>query len=259
MAACVFCGRDADLTDEHVWPDWLRKHLPYPGVSDRTAARMARVPGSAMRRAVDVRQWKAKERKLPLLCLSCNNHWLSDIESRTSPILAPLIRGEPAALTERDQARLALWAVKTTVLLQFTMAPDQQGVPQAHFDYLYQRRAIPPHVWVWIASYDGEPYNTIFGWQRLSPEVALDAGTTVAAAYASTIGVHKVVLEVTGGLFPARSKPYEIGLKDPSQTPIRQLWPVTRDPLNFPTGAPSIGVIDQLEAIARRDRSREIA
>jgi hypothetical protein len=177
---------------------------------------MARVPGSAMRRAVDVRQWKAKERKLPLLCLSCNNHWLSDIESRTSPILAPLIRGEPAALTERDQARLALWAVKTTVLLQFTMAPDQQGVPQAHFDYLYQRRAIPPHVWVWIASYDGEPYNTIFGWQRLSPEVALDAGTTVAAADASTIGVHKVVLEVTGGLFPARSKPYEIGLKDPS-------------------------------------------
>jgi hypothetical protein len=46
-------------------------------------------------------------------CKSCNNGWMSDLESKAKPILEPMLTGTPKALGTSDQTLLATWVIKT--------------------------------------------------------------------------------------------------------------------------------------------------
>jgi hypothetical protein len=68
---------DPDLSDEHVIARWLRKELQIRG------------------RVEEHREFGAPRELdtlaivLPEVCVRCNTGWMSKIETRTSPILAP--------------------------------------------------------------------------------------------------------------------------------------------------------------------------
>ena len=58
---------------------------------------------------------------LPQICVSCNSGWMNDLELRVRPILEPLLlgarRGDSRVIDPSQQATLATWAVKTSLLL----------------------------------------------------------------------------------------------------------------------------------------------
>lgn len=67
---CPFCGA-ADLTDEHIFPDWV--------------SRLFRDKGMKLRGRLD--------QTVPV-CGRCNHRWLSVLEQSAQPILTPMIEGQ---------------------------------------------------------------------------------------------------------------------------------------------------------------------
>ena len=47
--------------------------------------------------------------RLRVVCASCNNGWMSDLQQEAKPHLLPLIKGETYLLHRNDQKTLAAW------------------------------------------------------------------------------------------------------------------------------------------------------
>jgi len=157
---------------------------------------------------------------------------MSDLESRASTILGPMIRGLPRKLSETEQELLAFWALKTVMMLQFTRAKHQHAVLAAHFEYVYQRKKPPPNCRVWILGYGGEPYNSVFSIQgHLGVEVDDDGTLGRFNAYTATLGINHVVFELVGYVVPGD---FNVIPRDRWTDYRRHIWPTYGGPLDWP-------------------------
>jgi len=106
MRKCMFCdGRASTLED--VWPGWLLRKLPPARTIEVTAERRGKLLPS----------WRAVSPaiKVRFLCASCNNGWLSRLESQAKPVIEPFLADSSLELPREQQATFALWAVKTAM------------------------------------------------------------------------------------------------------------------------------------------------
>lgn len=88
-------------------------------------------------------------REIPVLvpvCDACNGNWMAELESEVSRFFKPMIRGERTALTPDEQALLARWAVKTVLMIEYTMGKRWQRLPRDLTSWVYAGRLneIPP-------------------------------------------------------------------------------------------------------------------
>ncbi len=110
---CWMCGRPGPLTEEHAFPDWVRRIFAADGndivLSDHRAGMVERS-----------RTWTNKSGEVTVrsVCRGCNQGWMSKLEARCQPVLQPLITGHQARLQGASQIDLALWAVKTAWVFQ---------------------------------------------------------------------------------------------------------------------------------------------
>lgn len=114
---CLFCGAigPAILTDEHIVPQWLLRHLGlttdvqmFQGVASSETGELAappRVHGSF--RFVEGR-----------VCGTCNSGWMERLESAARPALIELIdrKREISSLSSAESAIIGKWAAKTAYL-----------------------------------------------------------------------------------------------------------------------------------------------
>lgn len=140
---CLFCGDTASLSKEHVIPRWVNKELGIQAVVEE--------------RRGSVRRLDVLSVVLPQVCIRCNNGWLSELEQRAAPLLRPMLPGPalPVALDPAQQAILATWAVKTSLLLTYRKFNTQSGgwIPADNLKWLYLRRCSdlpPPGARVWL-------------------------------------------------------------------------------------------------------------
>lgn len=228
---CAFCRREVSLKPpEHVWPDWIRKHQPDHGRSARQRLSVSHKTG----RAYDIENFKASERKMEIVCAQCNGTWMSDLESLASPILGPMIEGNPSRLRVKQQAIVAFWALKTVMMLQFTRPKHQQAIPAAHFDYVYQRRKPPPNCRIWILGFTGEPYNSSFAIQghELMARVKVDPLPPERMnAYTATLGINHLVFELVGYVVPGE---FNVVPQDHWTDYRRHIWPTYGGTLSWP-------------------------
>jgi hypothetical protein len=109
MRTCMFCD-GAAATKEHAWPAWLVRRFPSPsGVSV-----------DLERGGVALDPWRlaTAETTVKFLCASCNNGWMSQLESRAMPVIASLLDDSSITLSPSTQTTLALWAVKTAMVFE---------------------------------------------------------------------------------------------------------------------------------------------
>jgi hypothetical protein len=78
-----------------------------------------------------------------VVCRSCNGHWMSDLEVWGSRVMAPMIEGSPQPLNIEDQASLAVWAIKTTMMWQ-TAPRNRRAIPLADYRWLHDQQTPPP-------------------------------------------------------------------------------------------------------------------
>lgn len=145
---CVFCGA-TPLTNEHVWPRWVRQ---LPGPAAQRKADTARTP-HIITRTRDLGDLRIvypefRGQRVPVTdvtvrvaCAACNGGWMSQLEGRSKPLLTSLTAGAPVQLDTVALGTLAAWAFKTAAMFQFhdaktrTIALDElaqfraQGVP----------------------------------------------------------------------------------------------------------------------------------
>ena len=129
---CVFCGTVGSLSDEHVVAKWVRKALqirePIREFSE------AAYVGAAETLAIVFHE----------VCVSCNTGWMESLERDACPVLGPLLLGAAPGtsrvLDPDQQAILATWAVKTSLLLALSKfrGQDYGWIPASTLQWLYR-------------------------------------------------------------------------------------------------------------------------
>lgn len=177
MAECAFCGEDGRLTDEHVFPEWLRIMLPEP----EPEARNIRTLGEGNAEGYSEKKRDEGPRSVPsvvkIVCeRQCNNGWMSRLETEAKTYLEPLIFGRQCQLRTRDQRLIAFWAAKTMMVAEYT-DPRTQATTTEQRRFLYNHREdlqLPPVIRIWMG------YRTLreplrFGYShrglRISPKL----------------------------------------------------------------------------------------
>lgn len=159
MRRCVFCdeGIDEGSPPEHVLPQWIRRFRPKHGRF--IEARGLVVRGQAPRPipTQPVERSKVPTVRSYLVCRECNGHWMSDLETRASPLLTPMIIGQARSLTVEEQAFIAVWAIKTDMTWQ-TAETSFRATPLHDYLHLRTHRMPPPHARVRLGRYLGTAF-----------------------------------------------------------------------------------------------------
>lgn len=111
MRECAFCDREASISGEHIWSEWIAELL-HPRVKTFYLTRFDSSAGKHNR-------WKKPRlnEKTNVVCQACNNTWMSDIESHAQKTLSWIIRdAAPVSLLSRGIASFATFAFKCAVV-----------------------------------------------------------------------------------------------------------------------------------------------
>jgi hypothetical protein len=148
VSECAFCPHFAKLTAEHITSKWMGQIFP------------TRKKFKATDHLGAIREWASKglDLKARVVCATCNNGWMSDIENKhAKPVMAPLMRGEVSATFGQNEARsLAIFAFKTAVVLDHDQAIMQHQEPffSRRQRYAFRERLIIPEtVRMWLTPY----------------------------------------------------------------------------------------------------------
>lgn len=146
---CSFCGDD-DLSREHVIARWLREELKIQGpVREHLEFGSPRI-------------WDTLAVVLPEVCQKCNTGWLSRTERNARPVLSAMLFGNRTLkINAMQQAKIARWAVKTSLLLTLKKSRGEAygWVPSGSMNWLYENPDSdqpPPGSYVWIGCLDAQ-------------------------------------------------------------------------------------------------------
>lgn len=144
MRHCIFC-EGSPVTKEDVWPPrWLSRR--YPPHTNATV--------TAERYGIPLGSWPASGTGIQIgcVCPTCNNGWMSQIESDIKPIVEALLEQRAQTIEPDTLHLLAVWAIKNSMVLEgFT--PDRRSVYTGTERRLFAEvRTIPSRLQVWLAA-----------------------------------------------------------------------------------------------------------
>jgi hypothetical protein len=129
---CIFCGQRRSRAREDIIPFWLSReigtnepHLNFTLHGPRDGPFTTRSP-----RVGEITVLKLKE-----VCVRCNGGWMSRLEVQARPIVTSMVHSRTAALSVREQRKLAAWAQMKSIALD-AYAAGNRG----------QSRLLPDHV-----------------------------------------------------------------------------------------------------------------
>jgi hypothetical protein len=150
MRKCLFCANAAD-SHEHVLPQWLHRRIAAKGKFPVQVGRYVEGEGF-----LDKRKFVSLNFKARIVCTSCNNGWMSKMESEVEQMLRPLTEKQfpvlaHAHLEQLREHRLSIarWMAKTALTTSYAL-PGNQRLASELADKIAQGR--PPHgAWVDVA------------------------------------------------------------------------------------------------------------
>jgi hypothetical protein len=128
---CVFC-QSGKPTREHALPAWISAELPGEG---------------PFRFDQQGKQWLSRDagKVVKAVCRSCNGGWLSVLETKAKPLLAPAIRGETQTFSVTEQHTIATWATKTALMCELArLVAPADFVSRPQHQHLFQHRQPAP-------------------------------------------------------------------------------------------------------------------
>lgn len=128
---CVFCGATSGLTREHLLPQWIWRDFGSPGQKLGTTTApfktketwdLSTEPGHRTYEPDYSRAFvHPAARKAKLVCGTCNNGWMADLEGETQRIMHGLLDGDDddwRSLDPDDRMTLRRWSQKTAVMFE---------------------------------------------------------------------------------------------------------------------------------------------
>ena len=217
---CSFCGMQKNRAKEHMWPDWLLKHLNFHSVD------LAGTHYALSGQIVSRRQQKAPSALFGKVCMECNEGWMSQLESKVIPIIKALFETprSKAYLLQEEASVLAVWTFKTAIVRN-AATKYRQIVPPDHFRHLYEHRSIPEGIYVDLAFVDshhglsGLQSQTLPGFVR-----GVDQGNAAEiqnGIYNITLAIGPLLLRVVYFQNPA----YTVSIPDGLELKIARIHP----------------------------------
>jgi hypothetical protein len=152
MNTCIFCGPTTErITSEHIFSDWISRRFRKFGMTlfESVASTNEQRSKSKKVGAIDL--------KVPVVCETCNNVWLSQIErDYLSRFFFDMVRGKPRVrLGTDDLVALIAWLTRLAMVYEFR---DKSPTDPTFFTpnerkAFYDEPLPPKHTWIWIADY----------------------------------------------------------------------------------------------------------
>lgn len=170
---CIFCGR-GPLTAEHLIPGWVGRVMlankPSPARPDSVIKAVSTIWQADAGPDDDVKMHEWMDETGPhfktrCVCASCNNGWMSQIESASKTILTEMIEGRPVELGDDDAALIARWLALKGVIEHHSHPGSSEPMPWPA-GQLYAEKEPPLHWQVRIGQYAGD-HEAFFGGAQL--------------------------------------------------------------------------------------------
>lgn len=178
---CVFCG-DAGVTLEHIWPQWLRQ-LPGPSkmmgltLVPREITSSRTIRASTFGFPITVQEKRGDRNPAPydlrvkMVCGACNSGWMSALEAQVKPILFRLVESESSELSRKEQAVLARWCIKTTMLYTLWFG-DESPYTREDFRRLYRENQFPKSTVAYVGRATSAMSVMAMDWDAMKGAVA---------------------------------------------------------------------------------------
>jgi hypothetical protein len=228
---CIFCGEDRRASAEHVIPTWagpVLLQLPTTGVNPR-GKRMTHRFTPSEGDDIAPREWSTDGPSLTVkaVCIECNNHWLSRLETKASPIVGRLLLGHQTTLTSEEQRVVATWGYKAVLLFQLVRPKTARPIPAARFRELYALERPPADVRVWLGSPRGN--NAM---HEASTEINLAAEQFAVPGFFTALALGRLLILCAGRLYPGPER-LRVG-SDVNPQITTQIWPASVRPAHWP-------------------------
>ena len=163
---------------------------------------------------------------------------MSELEQAARQVLTPIIHGSHEVISEEDQPKLALWALKTALVAMMVSSETDRtegyGVPSAEFLAVFGRAeqfSPPRHVQAWIGRFNGQDHLASV---QTTPMVVLEQGLTgpdSPGAYVFSVLLGEVFLQ--GIRFTRLGSQLHLE----TEQDFTQIWPV-KGRAEWPCGEP---------------------
>lgn len=233
---CIYCG-GSPLTKEHLYAAWLRPYVPVRTLHSH-GIEAHNLWRHKPEKTVSWRAGDSHSRTIRVVCKTCNEGWMSNIQQSAKPYLIPILTNSAARLTRVAQKTLAGWAAMMVMTGEF-IDREMIAIPQSERDHLRTTK-LPPKGWrIWLASHtEGEGlYLWTHHVMSLTDGPAISAepdGSRPPNTQTTTIcvGQNLFVYAMSGGVaepiirrwnFPKTIKPLML-----------QIWPAAAVSLSWP-------------------------
>jgi hypothetical protein len=147
MNTCAFCFRNAKLSGEHIWSEWMRELFP--------AKRFRFIQRNEQGDVINTWSLPNIDLTAKVVCEPCYGGWMSNLESQhAKPAMRDLIVGDKGITVSQSRANsMALFAFKTAVIVDHMR---RNSVPFFRRSVRYkfaESLEIPPNVYMWFAGF----------------------------------------------------------------------------------------------------------
>jgi hypothetical protein len=219
----MFCEGNAS-TKEDVWPVWLQKRFR----SDE-----ARV--FAERQSAPLGSWKSRNAALQVrrLCEDCNNGWMSRLENEAKPLVESILNDQLRTITSSAQSTIAVWAMKTAMVLEAVGSEDAWFYVQEDRRRLRSERMMPTRTSVSVAKCVAQ--LDIYSAAK-NHWTSAQAGEV--RAYVTTMAFGSLAIQVvtirTPSSIPSNVRvTYDVS-NGPWDATLIEVWPVKQESLAWP-------------------------
>lgn len=227
---CVFCLADENLSGEHVWPEWVRKHLPVR--ADLQAPYIWTQAGEVVREAENIKLADIKVRRV---CVPCNTGWMARIEEAAEDVLADLIKGNPRTLDQEAMAIAATWGYLKCLVVDLSMNGRQTLVVPVVHAWFRQFQRPPDSALVALACYGGVRYPLYAMAGRNPFNIPGDTGGSYTVEmYTMVLGVGHLVVKVAGHHLPI---PVDLSPAAGDRQFTSRVWPQPDGTVRWPPGS----------------------
>ncbi|HXQ00893.1 MAG TPA: hypothetical protein VN845_12630 [Solirubrobacteraceae bacterium] len=166
------------------------------------------------------------------VCAGCNHGWMSDLETKASPLLKPMLKGNTQGLSIEQQACLAQWATKTAMTLDQTYLRQERVFSSGECKQLMDRKMPPPGTGVQLARYAGTGVFLEFGHNDLYRTGIADVSNPGPPdGHRTAIRIDKLICEVN---MTSDSNLDLRAANNDVRDILLPIWPSTLVPLAWP-------------------------
>lgn len=178
MRPCIFCPNPAN-SKEDLFSRWILARV-------KTREVLSRRIGDG-----EANLTEDQEVRIPCVCNTCNNGWMSRLENKCIPIIGNLLEDISITLDSDYQKLLAAWAVKGAMII------DAEGSKPRFFrnderEEFKKIRTIPNGTGIWIGRFTGRSLSAING----GSSIATETGALVAKFHVFTVLVGHLAMQV---------------------------------------------------------------